>query len=497
MPKISDRLAFISQLISDQTLALSSESQQLTYQQLIAEVRQCSEWLKELGAKVVALHAENSIDWVITDLACQELGLSCIPLPAFFSSDQIKQCIIKSGVDTVLSDQLSFHQLLVFDEIKPIEKESYSSLHAWQISTTGVGEFPEETQKITFTSGSTGSPKGVCLSANHQWQVAQSLADIIDIKQPKHLCLLPLSTLLENFAGIYSTLLCGGTVIIPSDQNRGMKGSSKLDSKALLTCIAKHEPTTMILIPQLLTLLVAACQAGWQPPSSLQFVAVGGGKVSPELIQSAQQYGLPIFQGYGLSECGSVVALNARKDNQLDAVGHVLPHCSVSIENSEVVVSGANFLGYLGEPDSWYPDKVYTGDIGKLKDGFLFIDGRKKNILISSFGRNISPEWVESMLMSTPLFNQCMVVGDGMPALSALVSASEKIDDENIDQWIQQVNQTLPDYARINYWSRVNDSALRPYMTANGRLQRDKVEDAFSNVIENMYAKDTVRSTIR
>lgn len=493
MSAISRRLAFISQLLASDQVALSSGSLQLSYAELCSEVRRCSEWLSDFNGSLVALHAENSIDWVIADLACQEAGLPCVPLPTFFSPDQIKQCLLNSGADIVLSDQAAFREHLSFaelDGVHLIDKGQYASLLGWQLCGVKPGNMPEHTQKITFTSGSTGKPKGVCLSADQQWQVAQSLADIIGIPNPKHLCLLPLSTLLENIAGVYSPLLCGGTVFLASDAERGMQGSSRLDTQALLACISKTQPTTMILIPQLLTVLVAACEKGWQPPGSLAFVAVGGGKTSPHLLKKAHEYGLPVFQGYGLSECGSVVALNTIESNAFDSVGRVLAHCAVTIENAEVVVTGGSYLGYLDEPDSWYPKRVHTGDTGSLQDGFLTINGRKKNILITSYGRNVSPEWVESLLMSTPLLSQCLVVGDGMSVLCALVAAPEAIDNDTIEVLVCRVNDGLPDYARIARWSRLDEMCLASYITTNGRLQRSRVEAAFADVIERLYSTE-------
>src|SRR5690606_24639695 len=100
----------------------------------------------------------------------------------------------------------------------------------------------------------------------------------------------------------------------------------------LLRCIEVERPHSAILVPQLLTVLVAACTKGWQPPDSLRFVAVGGARVAAELVIEARRYGLPVFEGYGLSECGSVVALNTSDTERLGSAGHVLPHCAVSVE---------------------------------------------------------------------------------------------------------------------------------------------------------------------
>ncbi len=490
MPGIQKRLALLAQTQPAWQVAFRDGTGELLYSELAGKVNDCAQWLASLDARVVALHGQNSIDWVLIDLACQEAGVVCVPLPTFFSVDQIKRCLRQVGADIVISDQQRFDSVMG-EDVGWRRLGNRSSFHVWKIPVAGAALFPQGTQKITFTSGSTGSPKGVCLSEAHQWLVARSLADAIGIESPRHLCLLPLSTLLENVAGIYSPLLCGGCIVLADDDARGISGSSGLCVETLLACISQVQPTTMILLPQLLSVLVAACKQGWQPPASLEFIAVGGGKVAADSITVAHQIGLPVYQGYGLSECGSVVALNTPGDQQVDSVGRVLPHCNVAIKHSEIVVSGANHLGYLGDSDSWYPDEIPTGDIGAVADGCLSIDGRKKNILISSFGRNVSPEWVEAELLSIPLLSQCMVVGDGEPYLSALVCAPPGVGDAAIARWIERVNKNLPDYARVLRWQRVAEPALNKHATANGRLQRDRVARAFSKDIERCYAADS------
>ncbi len=482
-------LESVADTLSEDAVAISSGNRELSYPSFLVEVKKCAQWLLSIRARVVALRAENSIDWVLLDLACQELGLVFIPLPAFFTEDQIQHCLSLAAVDTLLDDCRDLQQFVPADAscADPLEKTVLESFHAWRVTCGERRSYPDGTQKITFTSGSTGHPKGVCLSLEHQWQVARSLADATDINQPIHLCLLPLSTLLENIAGVYSPLLCGGTVVVPKDAERGMLGSSRLDCRALLCCIDKSQPTTMILVPQLLALLVRACETGWAPPGTLQFVAVGGGKVSPRLIHRARELALPVFQGYGLSECGSVVALNVLSEDDTESTGHVLPHCCVSIENDEVVVSGDLFLGYLGEPASWYPEKVYTGDIGHINHGRLRIDGRIKNVLITSFGRNICPEWVESVLMSIPLLSRCFVVGDAKPRLCALLSAPCQVSDADIEAWVGSANQMLPDYAQLAGWIRLEESDFSPFTTANGRPQREKMIAALAESIDQLY----------
>jgi len=488
MNKLVELLRSIAATRPEGTCAVVDGDSELSFLDLAQQVQESADWLRSLDIEVLALHGENSVNWVVIDLACQEAGIVCLPMPTFFSEEQINRCLDEAGVDLILSDQDSFPHCLSRHKAFTALNQ-HRAFYVWRTPNGKIAQGPKGTQKITFTSGSSGAPKGVCLSFEHQWAVAKSLADVIDIKNPKHLCLLPLSTLLENIAGVYSPLLSGGCVFTLNDKQRGLSGSSGLDMSALLKCIERVRPNTMILIPQLLTALVAACSQGWVPPSSLKFVAVGGGKVSAELIAAAHQYKLPVYQGYGLSECGSVVALNTPGNAALHSVGRVLPHCSVGLEFGEIVISGANHLGYLGDKESWYPTKIYSGDMGFLENEKLTIEGRKKNVLITSFGRNVNPEWLESELMSAPLLSQCIVLGDAMPFLCALLCAPTQVSDGDITTWLEKINARLPDYARIGRWQRLEVEQLNLYATANGRLQRRKVEQAFSEIINNFYSE--------
>jgi long-subunit acyl-CoA synthetase (AMP-forming) len=296
---------------------------------------------------------------------------------------------------------------------------------------------------------------------------------------------LPLSTLLENLAGVYAPLLSGATVIVPSLNDVGLTGSSQLDVEQLLACITQHEPNSLIFVPEILRAITVATECGWRPPSSLHFVAVGGGKVAPESLHRAHQAGLPAFEGYGLSECASVVTLNTPKSNRVGAVGRPLPHVDVQIENGEIVVTGSSFLGYVGQPDTWQSAPVRTGDIGHIDvDGFVYVNGRAKNQLITSYGRNISPEWVESELLAGPLLSHAIVIGEARPFCTALVVAQQdSTTDEEISAWIRTANQQLPDYARVVDWQRMPAAAIN-----KGGADRAGIEIQHHLIIEQMYA---------
>jgi acyl-CoA synthetase (AMP-forming)/AMP-acid ligase II len=207
---------------------------------------------------------------------------------------------------------------------------------------------PPGTAKISYTSGTTGTPKGVCLSQAAIDRVAASLHEVTrDLAVRRHLCLLPLATLLENIAGVYAPLLAGAEIALPGLDEVGLRGATGLDLRQLLHCIAAYEPDSLILLPQMLAGLVGAAERGARLPRSLRFVAVGGGVVGLPLLERAARAGIPVYEGYGLTECGSVVALNTAAARRRER-GRPLPHSRVRISGDGGCSSAARDDVYLG-----------------------------------------------------------------------------------------------------------------------------------------------------
>lgn len=158
MPGVLKRLEFIASLIPERSIALTSGNCQVTYKELVDEVKQRISWLRGIKSEVVALYSDNTAEWVLIDLACQELELVFIPLPAFFSANQIQDCLRRSGVDTLLSDR---PEVLGFTDSQftsiPYHEHlaSMNAIHAWKFNGSSSTDLPISTQKITFTSGLT------------------------------------------------------------------------------------------------------------------------------------------------------------------------------------------------------------------------------------------------------------------------------------------------------------------------------------------------------
>ena len=479
--------------------ALIGEQHILSYQDLSDAIEQIGALLRTIPARTLGLAVDNSPLWAVLDLAGLANGKVIIPLPFFFSAEQIVHSVRDAGISCILTDQPDQYQKILAD--CDIEADtSYTHIISGQelteirLSSIPVKALPAGTVKVTYTSGTTGHPKGVCLSAAALHQVATSLLAATRGKQTdRHVSLLPLSTLLENLAGLYVPLLAGASCHLLPLTTVGLRGSSGLNVQKMLDTLIRYQATTTILTPQLLHAAVAAIEAGHARPAQLRFVAIGGASVSERLLQRAQALGIPVFEGYGLSECASVVSLNTESDHLPGSVGKPLPHVSVKIAgDGEILVAGATLLSYIGsEPvpaDSYWP----TGDIGHLdREGFLHLTGRKKNIFITSFGRNVSPEWVERELTLHPAIAQAAVFGEARPWNVAVIVPRGNSPEivPAVDQAIADANHVLPDYAQVKYWL----PALAPFLpqngqlTGNGRLKREAIQAQYQTAIEQLY----------
>ena len=218
--------------------------------------------------------------------------------------------------------------------------------------------------------------------------------------------------------------------------------------------------------------------------------------MAPALLSRANQLGLPVFEGYGLSESASVVALNNVADHKIGSVGQLLSHLNIKLsDESEILVKGAGYLGYTNteseKTDENQQTWLATGDIGYLDDdGYLFINGRKKNIFITSYGRNVSPEWVERDLTSTPVIAQACLFGEAKPWNTALIVSTADATSETINSAIDTINQSLPDYARVSKWLLALEpfSVTNKQLTPNGRLKRDAIWESYQDTINTLYA---------
>ncbi|MEH3087773.1 MAG: AMP-binding protein [Xylophilus ampelinus] len=438
------------------------------------------------GVRVLATLMDNGAAWVVADRAALAAGIVHVPVPLFFTPAQIAAALGAAGVDAVLAaPAAAAHWPGLPQEPCRVADQDLVLL---RLPAAPVA-MPPGTAKITFTSGSTGTPKGVCLTADAMEAVADGLRQALaPLGIRRHLCALPFAVLLENIAGLAAPLGQGADCVALPLAQVGLQGSSQFDPGRFDAAVRRHRPDSVILLPQMLRAWTAwLAHAGMRAPEGLRLAAVGGAAVGARLLRAARAAGIPAYEGYGLSEGASVQALNLPGADRPGSAGRPLPHARLRIgSDGGIEVAGSLFAGYLGADgpaagvrDGW----LATGDLGRLDaDGFLHVDGRRSNLLVTGFGRNVSPEWVETALRSAPAVAQAAVFGDGQPALGAVLWPSrpelpEAQAQAALQAAVDAANAELPDYARIGRWlcGRAAFDAASGMATANGRPRRDAI----------------------
>ena len=503
MSLVLDRISEIA-TSEGHKMALSDGKRNVTYAQSNSLINAVANWLKQYPISSLGLYGDNTLEWVIVDLAALKNEIMVLPIPPFFTDEQVDHLLHSSEIISVVaaSDE---PKLAHFSERHTFDTDEFCfSLSRMVTHKSDVKQdlplWPKATQKLTFTSGSTGQPKGACLSLTHIETTASSISSVVaPLKVNAHLCISPFATLLENIAGIYVPLLSGGLIHVRRMAEVGFHQMSQFDPSLFLKTLIQTQTESMILVPQLLLALVTLKENGFPVPSSFKFIAVGGGTVSEALLNRAQALDLPLFQGYGLSECGSVVTLNRLGANRLGSVGQCLPHAQIKISDAgEILIKGASMLGYLNEaplnasaPNVNGPHLPWlaTGDLGFIdEDGFVFINGRIKNLIITAFGRNLNPEWPEAKLTQKLAIQQAVLFGNGLTENVAIVVARKGYSAAAVKKAVSEVNQELPDYAKISRYQLAEEpfTSSNGLATANGRPKRQAIERKFHDSIYRM-----------
>ncbi len=490
-------LAAVREHATCQPEAIAIEASQpgfsLSYSGFAESVERLASLFRDSDVRVAAIFADNTPAWCVADLALVEAAIPSVPLPHFFSPQQLLHLFQSAGVNLLITDQPEkVIQLLASMQIETDATPlPVADLYRIDFPWMPAAVLPHGCAKITFTSGSTGDPKGVCLTQETMEQVALSLVEATGAQRDdRHLSVMPYATLLENIGGLYAPLLAGATVCAPGFAAVGLSGASGLDVQTFVSRLAASGATTTIMIPQMLHALVSAVSMGMPKPASLRFIAVGGAPVSPHLLEQAEALGLPVYEGYGLSEAASVVAVNRPGAVLPGSVGRPLPHVNLSFaEDGEILLQGNLFSGYLGEDPltgQWWP----TGDLGYLDEaGFLHLSGRKKHIFITAFGRNVSPEWVERELSIEPAIAQACLFGEAQPFNVALIQPRQGFDAQAVDEAVASANSRLPDYARVSRWvvAREPFTVANGQWTGTGRPRRGEIERSYAEELKAIY----------
>ena len=392
---------------------------------------------------------------------------------------------------------------------------------------------------IIYTSGTSGNPKGVILShggiLNNLEGAQEILKPLID-KKPTFLTWLPLShsyehtvqfvqiavsakvfyaekieKLLENISQAKPTIMTAVPRFYQNLYNKiniNMKKATGLKAQLIKLTISlgkkKLLKEKMSIFEKFLNGMVnflVRKKIKKQFGGNLKAFVSGGGALDKEIGEFLNSIGLPTLQGYGLTETSPVVSCNPIHKIRVETVGPPFKGNQVKIANDgEILVKGENvMLGYWNKKedtakvlkDGW----LYTGDIGEIdpQDGYLKITDRKKDIIVTAGGDNISPAKIENQLTNSPAIEQSMVFGEGKNYLVALIVPSKEFlgKKEKIKEIIDEINKSLTLIEKIKNFYLLNEnfSIENGLLTPTMKVKRNKVTTKYKNILENFYKK--------
>jgi len=452
-----------------------------------------------------------------------------------------------SKLKNIIKEKNFIKKVIIFDEIDNVEKQDkylkFDSIVTSELSKNEM--IKNENLKrnspacIIYTSGTSGNPKGVILShggiLNNLEGAQEILKPLID-KKPTFLTWLPLShsyehavqfvqiavgakvfyaerieKLLENISQAKPTIMTAVPRFYQNLYNKiniNMKKATGLKAKLIKITInlgkkkllGKKMNIHEKFLNGLVNLLVRK-KVKKQFGGNLKAFVSGGGALDKEIGEFLNSIGLPTLQGYGLTETSPVVSCNPIHKIRVETVGPPFKGNQVKIaEDGEILVKGENvMLGYWNKKedtakvlkDGW----LYTGDIGEIdpQDGYLKITDRKKDIIVSAGGDNISPAKIENQLTNSPAIEQSMVYGEGKNYLVALIVPSKEFLDqkEKIKEIIDEVNKNLTLVEKVKKFSLLNEnfSIENGLLTPTMKVKRNKVIQKYKNILENFYKK--------
>ncbi|MEP7061116.1 MAG: AMP-dependent synthetase/ligase [Betaproteobacteria bacterium] len=493
----------------------------------------------------VAICARNGSYWVAVDQAALGLGLVVVPLYADDNPDNIAWCAQDAEAKLLIADNsrmaaalaklagtYALPRMVVLradaaDAARSVDHFLPVSGRAFECHELA----PETLATICYTSGTSGRPKGVMLShANIIANVEQCRAVEMARDDDVFLSILPLSHMFERTGGYYLPLAIGakvvysrGIALVPEDlvsqsptvmfavprifekfYAKVMEALAKSRAKKSLfdACVARGYRVATggaslldrLLVPPLRALVAKPVLA--RLGGRMRLAVVGGAALEPALARTFIGLGLPVLQGYGMTEASPVVSVNLDRDNVPESVGPPLPGIDARVgDNGELLVRGANvMLGYWRNPEATRaaltPDGwLRTGDVAAIEDGRIYIRGRAKDILVMSNGEKVSPQDAELAILHDPAFEQVMLIGEGKP-YPMLLAVTRETDEALLRRRVNELLKSFPRWVRV----RRVIATREPWTIDNGlltptlKLKRPLVLARFKAAIDAAYA---------
>jgi long-chain acyl-CoA synthetase len=432
-----------------------------TWRQIADDVGQWSLALSKGGIRYPIIQiAENRYEWIVADLAIHLAGGVHVAVHSTLSGPQMAFQILDTGAHLVLlsgdkvAEELARAQVqwpaqVRFYSYEPVDRtigghrvqswsdvvnesssardrdQTFESLASQRVKCTQANDLAT----ILYSSGTTGEPKGVMLS--HYNLVSNAIATDVhfeSVESDVRLCWLPLSHIFARTCDLYCWIVRGSQLVLAQSRD------------TILADCQQFRPTLLNGVPYFFDKVHRHCasQGGSDTQQAerlksllggrLRMACSGGAPLADATAEYFNNHGVPLLQGYGLTESSPVITVSTPHASRTGSVGRSLEGIQVKIaDDGEILTRGPHvMLGYWKQPqttadtvrDGW----LHTGDIGHLDDeGFLWITGRKKELIVTAAGKNIAPSYLERLLAEDPLILQALVVGDRRNYLAALI----------------------------------------------------------------------------
>lgn len=446
-----------------------------SYNDLKKDSESFSNVLQSLGEQGnhIALTGMTSYSWLITYFGIVNSGSVAVPLDVSLPAEEMCELIDRADATVFVVDNIRADVAAIVKSRCPKlkylismqqEQHTENMLSLWQLIKENESPFdyepkPEQLATIMFTSGTTGKSKGVMLSHRNMAENATCL----DMRFPERSVLLTVLPIHHAYCLSMDILkgLSTGSIICINDSLIRMAKNIKL-----------FQPNIILMVPLMIETLAKKLEDAQGLPAEivkeqvfgtqLHTICSGGAYLPPAMLDLFAKYDINILQGYGMTECSPVISTTVSWNIRKGSVGQLIPNCEAKTVNEELWVRGSSVMqGYYKMPeeteetlvDGW----LRTGDLGFVdEDGFVHLTGRKKNLIITKNGENVSPEEIENKLSESRLVQEILVrEKDGVIEAEIFpdYEYTQKKGIENLYATLQQLiddyNLAVPAYKRV------------------------------------------------
>lgn len=473
----------------------------VTYADLLDNILRFGHALKNLGIKErthIALIGENRVQWAISFLTAACFNYVIVPIDKNLTENEIFNIIYESDSEAIIFSENFSESISKLSSSKKLKHFICMDLTSIDDNFLYMVDLiektipltieslpkidPDELFEIIFTSGSLGRAKGVMLS---QRNIATNLVDMVSMMfiypEDRFLSVLPMHHTYECTCGMMCPIYCGSSVHYARSLKTVVDDIQRVKATILLgvpllfdkmfkriSKTIKEDKVKSLIVPPLVKITNFAALLGWKElkrkifkemhekfGGHMRIFIAGGAAPDPLVAKGLREFGFTFVQGYGLTECSPILALNRLDDFKDNAAGLPLPSVELKINNPDAEGRGeiwakakSVMLGYYKNElqtekafeDGWFK----TGDIGYIDDdGFLHICGRLKNVIISNSGKNVFPEEIEDLLNRSPFILECVVYGEKDAKHDEIIAAKIVVDAEAIIQLAESTERKI------------------------------------------------------